>query len=322
MYGITFRSRHQSDPPQHSYSNVAVPANAVGLRIDVDTLRGTREGVPALLRLLARHKLRATFFFSVGPDNMGRHIRRLLRPRFLTKMLRSGAGSLYGWDILLRGTLWPGPQIGRRQADTIRAAAREGHEIGLHAWDHHLWQTRLHNLSAEAIREQLSLGIDQLTSITGSRPQCSAAAGWQCNELSLLEKESLGFVYNSDCRGTHIFRPIVDGITCSPQVPVTMPTYDELIGRRGVTDLNYNETLLGHVRPEQLNVLTIHAEVEGGSKQALFADFLTRAQALGISWKPLREVLAAAGNVGTDRITTAGIAGREGAACWQASAVA
>ena len=48
----------------------------LALKIDVDTLRGTREGVPNLVQLLKKHNARATFLFSLGPDHTGRAIKR------------------------------------------------------------------------------------------------------------------------------------------------------------------------------------------------------------------------------------------------------
>ena len=208
----------------------------IALRVDVDTYRGTRDGVPRLCRVLDRHGIRAAFFFSAGPDNMGRHVWRLLKPAFLWKMMRTRAASLYGMDILLMGTMWPGPKIGRRLAPVIRACAEAGHEIGVHAWDHHGWQAHVDKMSPEAIYEHIRKAYEELERITGKAPTCSAVPGWRCVESTLVVKERFHFRYNSDCRGSGIFIPVVGGnVLNTPQMQLNMPTYVEMLGKNGVT---------------------------------------------------------------------------------------
>lgn len=285
----------------------------VGLRVDVDTFRGTRLGVPALCRLFNEHAVKASFFFSVGPDNMGRHLWRLLSPAFLSKMLRTRAASLYGWDIIFRGVFWPGPIIGKKLAPHIRIAARGGHEIGLHAWDHQAWQSHIDTMTEEDIRLVLRKGFDMLTDITGTPPTCSAVPGWKCTDGVLLAKAELPFVYNSDCRGNSIFRPVVgDNILLQPQIPVTLPTYDEAIYKNSITPANYNEFLLSQIKPEGLNVLTIHAEAEGIACATLFADFLKTAQGRGITFVPLGKLLRDAAHIVSGIMTRTPFPGREG----------
>lgn len=291
----------------------------IGLRIDVDTFRGTQYGVPNLCKLLADHHILATFFFSVGPDNMGRHLWRLIRPHFLGKMVRSKAPNLYGWDILLRGTLWPGPVIGQRLGSIIRAASDAGHEIGLHAWDHHAWQTHIDTMTGRDIYAFLKKGFDLITVITGQVPICSAIPGWRCNNLVLMEKTRFPFRYNSDCRGSSIFRPFLHGRDLpQPQIPVTLPTYDEVIGHNGITDENYNDYMLSLLEPDKLNVLAIHAEVEGIALISMFEQFLKTAQTRGASFVPLGRFLSDSMPIGPGAMIAREIPGRDGWVSWQA----
>jgi undecaprenyl phosphate-alpha-L-ara4FN deformylase len=284
----------------------------VGLRIDVDTFRGTRDGVPRLLELLEKYNVKASFFFSVGPDNMGRHLWRLLKPQFLLKMLRSNAASLYGWDILLAGTAWPGKNIGKHLAQVIRDTDKMKHEIGLHAWDHHAWQSHVGHWSARQQLEQITLGMSALETILGRPVDCSAAAGWRADERTLESKNHFHFRYNSDCRGTHVFRPTLsDGNLASVQIPVTLPTYDEVIGSE-ITPENYNQHVLSLMDNKKLNVYTIHAEVEGIVMAPLFESFLQQAQSRGIHFCPLGELLVNTDILPTGRVTRGYIDGREG----------
>ncbi len=291
----------------------------VGLRVDVDTFRGTQLGVPQLIDIFQRHQIQASFFFTVGPDNMGRHLWRLLRPAFLKKMLRSKAASLYGWDILIRGTLWSGPVIGKKLTHIIKQTDQAGHEIGLHAWDHHKWQMKTESMSSTELYSEINKGYQLLNKILGRDIHCSAVAGWRCTEEILIQKQRFNFLYNSDCRGKSIFVPHKG---MSPQIPVTLPTYDELIGQNGIDNTSYNDTLLEMIKPDQLNVYTIHAEVEGIVCAEIFEDLIIKAKQQDIEFVPLISLLDKTDiQWPVDKIVNVGNKGREGWLTHQASSL-
>ncbi len=67
----------------------------------------------------------------------------MFRPGFLSKVRRTSVVEHYGVRTLLYGSLLPGPDIGKREASTLRAVRDAGFEVGVHCWDHIDWQDYL-----------------------------------------------------------------------------------------------------------------------------------------------------------------------------------
>jgi peptidoglycan/xylan/chitin deacetylase (PgdA/CDA1 family) len=249
---------------------MAAERPVVGLRVDVDTRRGLDEGVPRLLELFRRLGIRASFFVTMGPDNSGRAIRRALRPSFLAKMWRTNPFKLYGLRTLLSGTLVPARLVGAGAPAILRQIAAEGHEVAPHGWDHVSWQDRIHRLDRVAVRADLDLAARAFTVAVGVAPSASAAPGWRTSPVALAAQDGRGLLYASDTRGDTPFRPhLADGVLETLQLPTTMPTMDEIVGRVS----NVPRALARAVRPG-LNVFTLHAEVEGGAMLGTFETFL------------------------------------------------
>jgi peptidoglycan/xylan/chitin deacetylase (PgdA/CDA1 family) len=252
-------------------------ARQLALKIDVDTYRGTREGVPRLVEALQRHNAQATFFFSLGPDHTGRAIKRIFRPGFLGKVSRTSVVEHYGIKTLLYGTLLPAPDIGKKCVNIMRMVRMAGFEVGIHCYDHIRWQDYVANKDAEWTRRELQLAVDRFTEIFQEEPKAHAAAGWQMNRHALRLMQHMGFNYSSDTRGTRPFIPMVNAeIIACPQLPTTLPTLDEIMNRDGVTLDNVVEYLLKltALPPETGHVYTLHAELEGGKWLPIFEKLL------------------------------------------------
>ena len=242
----------------------------LALKIDVDTWRGTLQGVPRLVEILRRQKADASFLFSLGPDHTGRAIGRAFRPGFMKKLRRTSVVSQYGIKTLMYGTLLPGPDIGRRGADIMRATRDAGFETAIHCWDHVKWQDGVERASSAWTEIEMRRAHERYIEIFGCEAPGHGAAGWQMNPHALRLTQRLGYRWASDCRGLHPFVPVWNGeIVACPQLPTTLPTLDELIGMDDITADNVHLHLLQLTAKTATNatdrdhVFTLHAELEG-----------------------------------------------------------
>jgi undecaprenyl phosphate-alpha-L-ara4FN deformylase len=289
----------------------------LGLKVDVDTLRGTREGVPRLLELLQRHGVHATFLFSLGPDHTGRAIRRVFRKGFVGKVHRTSVVRHYGVRTLLYGTLLPAPDIARRATSVLRRVRGEGHETGIHCWDHIRWQDGVATADAEWTRREMQRACDRFVEVFKEPPTTHGAAGWQMNAHALRLTQQLGFDYCSDGRGAYPHLPVWRGelIRC-PQFPTTLPTLDELIGNDGISEENAAAHFLARTRdaPGTGHVFTLHAELEGMRLASVLDQLLTGWKAQGFALGPMRLLRDAVEPLALPRCETAlaPIAGRSG----------
>ncbi|MBD3705319.1 4-deoxy-4-formamido-L-arabinose-phosphoundecaprenol deformylase [Klebsiella pneumoniae] len=256
----------------------------------------------------------ASFFFSVGPDNMGRHLWRLIKTRSfcgrccVPEPPRCTAG-IFCWPA----PHWPGRRIGAGNEAVLRAAA-ESHEVGLHAWDHYSWQAWSGVWPQERLALEVERGLLELERIIGRPVTCSAVAGWRADQRVVKAKESFDFLYNSDCRGTRPFLPqLGSGVSGTVQIPVTLPTWDEAVGT-AVDIAGFNRYLLDCIhRDAGVPVYTIHAEVEGIAYADQFNELLTMAAEEEIQFCPLSQLLPADfSELPSGKVVRGELAGREG----------
>ena len=255
----------------------------IALKIDVDTYQGTRTGVPALADLLQRHGAQASFFFSLGPDRGGRE---------------SGTGSLkpyYGLASRLYGCLLPSPDISARCRDVMRAIGDAGFETGIHAWNRVRWEQCILDSDNDLAEAELDSACRRFEDVFGTAPKAYAAAGWRASRHALRLEQRKGFLYASDCRGSHPFLPVVDGepIACV-QIPTTLPPLDELLALEpGLSADRAMDRLLQLSRaiPGD-HVVTLRAELEGMKFLGSFEKLLTDWKDNGYSLVALSQIHA------------------------------
>ena len=254
----------------------------LGLKIDVDTYWGMKQGVPCLLQALKEFNLKGTFFLSIGPDNSGRAILQLMRnPLFLKKMMRTNAAGLYGWQTAFYGTLLPAPMIALSFPDVVRRIIAEGHEVQFHAWDHRRWQDELPEKSEMWIRQWFEQGIVGFEKLTGDRPTAFGAPSWLIDDRVLAIIRQYNFDYISCTRAK---APFIHEIADTMEIPSDLPCFEELDAQKAVSIIG------DFLQGDGIHVLPVHAEVEGGILNNKFRQLLKNALAAGYMVAPLKEI--------------------------------
>jgi undecaprenyl phosphate-alpha-L-ara4FN deformylase len=254
----------------------------IGLRIEVATLRGTREAVPRLVAILKEHRARATFLLALGPDRTGRALDSLPPvPKLKCDGLRA----------VLSGTLLPAPDIGLRCAGALRALPQDGHEAGILAYDRAAWVNRVAGADEAWTAAAMQRARERYEEIFGVPALTHGAPGWRTNRYVYRCSQRLGFRHCSDTRGPGPFIPVIRGeVVACPQIPTTLPTLDELVA--GGLDVSHAVQRLLAASGEQVSVghvVTLRAEVEGTIYAPALQALLAGWRALGAEVVPLRD---------------------------------
>jgi undecaprenyl phosphate-alpha-L-ara4FN deformylase len=254
----------------------------LGLKIDVDTYWGMKNGVPSLLQTLKQYNLKGTFFLSIGPDNSGRAALQLIQnPLFLKKMMRTNAPALYGWKTALYGTLLPAPMIALSFPQIVKEIIAAGHEVQFHAWDHRRWQDDLSRKSEKWIREWFVKGISGFEKVTGKKPTAFGAPSWLIDDRVLTIIKEFKFEYLSCTRAN---APFIHEIVNVSEIPSDLPCFEEINAQKGVS------IIADLLKDDKTHVLPVHAEVEGGIFQNQFRELLEKVLSINIEIVTLRKI--------------------------------
>jgi undecaprenyl phosphate-alpha-L-ara4FN deformylase len=250
----------------------------LALKVDVDTDRGTRVGVPTSRRT-ARNSARrpASSSRSAPTRRAGGHAG--LRPGFFGKVSRTSVVQIYGIRTLLNGTLLPAPHIGRRNAGAMRAVRDAGFEVGIHCYNHYRWQDTCRDGPCRGPAE-FGAARAEFSRIFGARRARPAPrAGRATPEPRGLRRGGAALLERHARDGSPVFPRIGGRVFRTLEIPSTLPTLDELMGRPEFPDAAIAGTCCrSWARPAQ----RLHAprRDRGHGPRAIFRDFLPRVRRL------------------------------------------
>jgi peptidoglycan/xylan/chitin deacetylase (PgdA/CDA1 family) len=182
-------------------------------------------------------------------------------------------------------------------------------------------------MGLDAVRLEFGAARAEFVRVFGTEAATAGAPGWQSNERSRQVYDEAKLLYSSDTRGSHPYFPSIGGrVFQTLEIPSTLPTLDELMGRPEFPDDRIAAHLLSLMGADKLNVFTLHAEIEGMGRRAIFRQFLSLCREKGVQFvrmdEEARRILADRSSVPVCEQVMAQIDGRSGLVATQGAPAA
>jgi peptidoglycan/xylan/chitin deacetylase (PgdA/CDA1 family) len=246
---------------------VAVKKRYCLLRVDVDFFTGLKKGVPALLDDLEERGLHAGFYVVMGPDTMHRHAVRVTKKGYLRRLLSMNPlkiMSTFGPRELLLGSFLPPRPVGPSCPEVLRRIADEGHDLGVHGYDHYWWAENVYSAEITALRGEIDRGWGTFRKVTGRDPVTWASPNWRTTDDVVRYLASRNVPYLIECRGrSPFFTLLADGHYVKiPHLPISLPALHEL-RQLGLGARESVEEIIRCAGGSGYNMLVIHDYYEG-----------------------------------------------------------
>ena len=235
------------------------------LRIDLESEKGIRQGVPKLLKLLSKYNMKASFYLAMGGES---NIFEILRYR--KGLTSSEERKIKVWSLKdkLRMGLLPRDFV-KSNEKILRKILEEGHELGIHGFKHRAWTRGLDKID---IRNHILKAKIKYIGIFKRKPISFASPGFNINEkiLKMLEKEGISFI--SDFPGNRVrFYGKIKNVPMTILGENKTPIIENLV-TKGKSDREILEKIKKEIKKKEIISLYIHGLFEARFKLDLLEE--------------------------------------------------
>lgn len=253
------------------------------LRIDLESQKGIKEGLPKILNLLSKYNMKASFYLTMGGES---NLFQLLK--YKKKIPEKRKLKIFSKKEILRMAFLPKDFVKENEI-ILKRILEKGHELGIHGWKHRAWTRALEKIDVE---KQIDLSIKKYWMIFGRKPDSFCSPAFRINRKVIDILNKTGFKIISDLEGEKPFR-IKD--TEIINVPITIkeknntPIIEYLVTQK-YSDEEILDYLKKQIEQKKYSIMYVHGLFECRFKTNLLEKLFKYIEEENIETKTIKQI--------------------------------